>query len=249
MPPIGNPRRELMAQYLVQGMSQWDAYLRAGYAASGGTSAAAKIAGMPDVQARKAELQGEIAAVTVWDRARVIQDAAEILAADHNDLTETTRVPCRFCWGLAGQSQWRSPREFQAAKTEWAMKSERQQKLIPEPDDSGGYGYTTRRQPNSECIECDGYGILHVMIHASRGKRLFAGVRQTQHGIEILTESKQAAIERIAKAIGAGGDAIDANAFVQALTDIIKGSASKLPLNREGTLLAGQDKAQEAQEE
>lgn len=252
---LPNMREELFCIALTKGASQTDAAISAGFKPSSARRTGSRLMTYDHIKARLQELNGEIVQATVWDQAKLIDEAAKVVLANPSDLSEARRAPCRHCYGVDHLRQWRTLREYEAAHSRWRALPDGRRALEPEPSPEGGFGYTTKRDPNPDCPECDGDGILLTIIKATKDHPLFTAVEETRNGIKLVLKDQKAHLEligRIIKAFSEPGDTNSAEAgaaFIDALTDIIKGSASKVPLNREGTLLAGQDKAQEAQEE
>ncbi len=83
------------------------------------------------------------------------------------------------------------------------------------PTDVGGYGYRSTEAPNPDCPECDGLGVTYTHITdtwdlSPAARRLYDGTRQTQHGIEVKTQDRAAALERLAKHLGLFTAKVDA---------------------------------------
>lgn len=131
----------------------------------------------------------------------------EIATADPNELMQLRRGACRYCHGLNHQYQW-TEREFEEA-TLMAELNE-----VQAPATLGGFGFDKSKTPHPECPECNGEGQQEVFIHDTRklsgaGKLLFAGVKQTKFGIEVLTQSQEAALLNVAKHLGMFTERID----------------------------------------
>lgn len=74
------------------------------------------------------------------------------------------------------------------------------------PKTDGPMGNWT--DPNPDCIPCAGQGVLKPWFADTRtlspgARMLFAGVKVTKDGVQILTESKDAARDKLAKILGA----------------------------------------------
>src|SRR5215469_6817808 len=76
MPVLANHRRELFAQLMVQGLTEVDAYEKAGYKRNDGN--ASTLAQHTEVQARLKEIKGELAAKAVVTAESLIDEAEDI---------------------------------------------------------------------------------------------------------------------------------------------------------------------------
>lgn len=136
--------------------------------------------------------------------ARVVQEVASAALADANNLVEHRRVNCRHCWG--DNHLW------QHTAGEWAKlvadyekdcytATVRDLPTPPDPNFAGGLGYRKNRDPNPDCPECDGEGISSVHFKDTRklghSNGMYAGVKKTKDGMELLTASKQVAQDKL----------------------------------------------------
>ena len=77
MPVLENVRHERFAQELAKGKTQEQAYIDAGYAASGARGHAARLlVANGNIAERVAELQSAVADKSTWDAARIINNLA-----------------------------------------------------------------------------------------------------------------------------------------------------------------------------
>lgn len=140
----------------------------------------------------------------------VFQEWLDIIRADPTELVTIRRVNCRHCWGRDHKYRWRDSDEFAAVQAEvldWNSKPEHATTKRPLPVDDGGYGWRKNHQPNAYCPKCDGEGHLDLWIAdlatvSPQALKLFAGIKQTQHGIELKLHDRMSAIENVAKALG-----------------------------------------------
>ncbi|RXJ10435.1 terminase small subunit [Lelliottia nimipressuralis] len=125
------------------------------------------------------------------DLDEIVDQLVAITRADPNLLSQYRRVNCRHCWGEENKYQWRDDNEYETA----AIKATNNGK--PPPED-GGTGFIDNADPNPDCPRCQGEGKGQMIINDTRdleGDELtyYLGVKQTKNGLEVLTESKQAA--------------------------------------------------------
>lgn len=138
----------------------------------------------------------------------VLQRYWALATADPNELMQLRRLCCRHCYGRGHAYQWRDPAEFAQAVADAAAKERKPEEVLPAPlTDEGGFGYRAVRGPVATCPQCDGEGVTDVYLADTRklsasGKLLFAGVKATQHGIEIKTQDRMAALDAVARHLG-----------------------------------------------
>lgn len=164
---------------------------------------------------RNAEIADEIAA-----RLAVVADAANVRAEDvlrklwavatanPNDLIEISRDACRHCYGTDG--------EYQYTPAEWRRVAADQvdgDGVIPDPPDGW---YNKLMPPMPGCPECFGEGVESVTVKDTRhlspeALELFAGVKVTSKGIEILTHNRDKNLELIGRHLAMFTDRIDSS--------------------------------------
>lgn len=156
---------------------------------------------LKDVNIAKAvaEKQKERFDAAELDADAILKRVGRVLQADARELTSLHHGACRYCWGVNHEYQWRTNREFNEAIKEAAQRDQKEP-----PTDEGGYGYSRTRKPNPECPECDGLGITYTMFADTDNLSddaliLFEGIKETKNGIEILTASKEKALDILAK--------------------------------------------------
>lgn len=121
------------------------------------------------------------------EKAWVIRRLIAFVTADPNDLVEGRRVACRYCHGLDHRYQFRTEELRQERQRHIAAQMQLPELQRVEFDDHGGGGYTTRRDPDPECPECDGDGVFHVVFKDTRylsagGQLLFDGFETKADG-------------------------------------------------------------------
>lgn len=214
----------------------------AGYAVSSSRVRAHEIMKRPQViaeLARRAAKSEQVSGVTA---ARVLQESFNILTANVNDLVEFRRNCCRHCYGIDNGYQ-RTTAEYNAAFREHAMavkKNERKRKDdredIGEFDQKGGIGFDARKPPNPECQVCFGDGIGEPFYKDTRSLSpaalsLYAGVKVTKDGAQMLLLDKSAAMERLFKHFGLfKADHEQENQGLAELFALIQSRKSRLPI-------------------
>ncbi len=116
-----------------------------------------------------------------------------MFTADVNEIMEYRRECCRHCHGKGFAFQWRDETEFRTACADVERNNhclEEGEKPQSMPTDEGGYGFVKTESPHPECPNCNGEGYGHTHFHDTRflsgdAARLFAGVKETQNGIEV----------------------------------------------------------------
>lgn len=126
---------------------------------------------------------------------------------DANELVSYHRGACRYCYGQKHRYQftageWDRKLEVHEARREAALAKER---ADPGPlDIQGGTGYDKRKEPYSDCPECFGEGVGWQVIKDTRhlspaARALYAGVKDSKEGLQVLAHSQERARETLAK--------------------------------------------------
>lgn len=186
-------------EYLTD-LNATQAAIRAGYARSG-----AKVTGHRLLT--HANVAAEIARQSEWRFRKLsikaddlIHRAATILTTDPRTLTGHHIGPCRYCWGIDHEYQWKTPREYRDALALAAVEGK------PEPTEAGGYGYRIDGHPNPDCPECCGLGRPRAVFADTRNLSpqaaiLFEGVEETRDGLKIKMASKEKAFDFLARVL------------------------------------------------
>lgn len=210
------PKEEQFANLVLTEKSYTAAYIAAGYSVAGMkritiSHEAHKVAAKPHVAARIKELRKtasmEFLGASIGE---VMRDWADIATADPNELVQHRRVNCRNCWGKGHKYQWRDKEEFNAelARVNFANANlKKGAKAAMPPTDAGGYGYNKTLPPSPSCPVCHGEGEPDVWFAdtgmlTGKAAKLYAGVKVTKDGLQILTHDQDAARANIAKALG-----------------------------------------------
>lgn len=121
----------------------------------------------------------------------IIHQLSSIANANPNELIQYRRVNCRHCWGERHLYQWRDIEEFDKA----AEKASQDGKEQPE---YGGVGFVETSFPNEDCPKCNGEGESQLFVTDTTQlegdvRWLYAGIKQTQNGLEVLMANQEAA--------------------------------------------------------
>lgn len=203
-----NRQQRLFADLCCAGISQTEAYERAGFKSKGraATACASRLAAEPAVIAyiqNRTKTLLEESGVTIQS---VLKRFVDTMDADPNELIELRRGCCRFCYGVDHRYQY-TPAELERAIVTW-MAVDKEKNTDPKAfDAAGGLGYDPRKAPHKDCPECWGDGTERVIAKDTRklspaARRLYAGVKVTQHGLEIKTRDQDAAQLNVAKHLG-----------------------------------------------
>ena len=201
--PLEPRQQRFVDEYLVD-LNGTQAYIRAvpGTAERTAQVMAARWLGRVEVQAAIQSRQAALQDRTQVTAARVVQEIALIAFADPRELVETRVGCCSYCWGTDFKRQ-RTQVQRDADFERWRLKA----KDGEEFDEEGGTGYNPNRAPHPDCIECCGDGVSREVVKDTRylspsAAALYAGVRRTKDGIQVLTQDKGAALERLARHLG-----------------------------------------------
>lgn len=176
--------------YFLESRDKYEAYRKAGY--TGSERNARMLYRKPAIARAINEAIAALCGQLELRAEDVLRQWEEIVQADPGEISQHRRVNCRYCWGLGHRYQWRDGDELEAAEARASQNGE------PPPDNSGGFGFIGNDDPNPDCPRCCGEGVADVFISDSRdlspkGRQLFAGVKQTKFGIEVITQDKESA--------------------------------------------------------
>lgn len=123
-----------------------------------------------------------------------------IVRADPRELIDYRIVNCRHCWGGGFRYQF-TDGEMDVLLKEHAKPG------AEKFDAKGGAGFKRSRDPNPDCTECNGEGEELITPKDTRdlspdALALYAGVKKTKDGIQILMHDKMAAADRLARHFG-----------------------------------------------
>lgn len=198
---LTDKQQRFVAEYLVD-LNATQAAIRAGYSVNTAAAIGHENLKKPEIQlailnARKA--QQERTSITADGALREVWNIA---TADARDLVELKVGCCRCCHGHGNKYQ-RTVGEMNRDREDWVEKG----KNPAEFDEGGGIGFNPLLQPHPQCPICGGDGQSRVVLKDTRtmGEKaiaLYAGAKQTQHGIEIKMHSKGDALEKLFKHLG-----------------------------------------------
>lgn len=201
--PLTEKQELFCVEYLID-LNAKAAYLRAN---PGVTEATAKANGSrlltrADVQERVGQLMAERTKQTRTDATMVVEQWRAIAEADPNELVEFRRTCCRHCYGVGFRYQ-RTPAEREKDIALWAKMNEKKDPL-PLFDEQGGVGYNPTKAPNKDCPECFGEGEGRAFFKDTRAlsipaRMLYGGVQVSKDGIKVMLNSKEKALEMLAR--------------------------------------------------
>lgn len=249
------PSREdvFVQEYLVD-LNGRQAAIRAGYSAQSARQTACELLAKPEVHAKLQKAMDERANRTGITADAVLERLWAMANADPRELTEHHRSCCRYCWGKDHKFQ-RTPRELEEARAKHeldqneAIADAKAQGLRPPSsrpfDEAGGIGWDPRRDPHPDCPECFGEGIERVVFKDTRdlspsARLLYAGVKTTQHGMEIKMHDPQAAMRDVGRHLGMFKDKVEHSGSVgvhKTVNDILNeldGAGTGLPPHGRG---------------
>lgn len=202
--------RQFAAQYVID-FNGKAAAVRAGYAEKGAAAQASRLLAREDVQELVRQKMAAVEKRAEVKAADVLQQAMGIVMADVNDLVEFRRRCCRHCYGIDYGYQ-RTIAEMNAARRQYeknrrACKNQEQLDALGDFDELGGIGYDARKPPVSECTTCWGDGVGDALFKATAdlppaARALYAGVKQTKDGFQMLTVDKNAAMDKLFRHFG-----------------------------------------------
>lgn len=130
----------------------------------------------------------------------VLRHWVNIATANPADLIAYQRRCCRHCYGINNNYQW-NEMEF-ATQCAQAISDRK----LP-PTASGGFGFRPDRDPVISCNNCYGEGVQSVFVADTRNlkgkaKFLYAGLKQTRDGVQVLMRDQDEALRNISKYLG-----------------------------------------------
>ncbi len=202
-----NDKQKMFAQEYIIDFNATQAAIRAGYSKKTAGPQAGRLLKNVAIQAEIQESVRKRAERTGITADQVLKRWADLAYADPNELTSIIVGSCRFCHGHGHQYQWRDEREFEEQQEEYFSKSDKEREKQHAPVMGGGFGYKWRTQPHPDCPRCDGLGRSRAVIRdttelSTAGKVLFAGVKETQNGIEVKMHDQMGALLNVAKHLG-----------------------------------------------
>ncbi|MCY1167366.1 Terminase small subunit [compost metagenome] len=189
------------------------------------------IAAAQAARAAKLGISAEVALQHVWD----------IATADARDLVEYRVGCCRHCWG-EGFAYQRTDAQFRADRAAHAhalaTADSKGKKKLGKFNPQGGPGFDLRNQPNPDCPECAGEGVGRDVYKDTRklpraAATLYAGVKRTKDGLQVLTHDKGEALEKAFKHLGLyEKDNRQKSDPVTALLEHINATGSRIPVRK-----------------
>lgn len=197
--PLPAKRQRFVQEYR-RDRNATQAAIRAGYSPKSAGTEGYRLLKDAEIVAEIQRLDGIVTTEADITKNKVLQRLWAIATANPNALVQFRRVNCRHCWGVDGGYQWTEAEYLMACDA--AVRADKSL-----PDDAGGYGYIRTRAANPECCVCCGEGVGEMHALDTRHLRpedlvLYAGAKQTQHGLEIKLHDQMAALVNVARAIG-----------------------------------------------
>lgn len=208
--PLTPTEERFVEEYLID-LNGTQAYMRA-YPTAKATSArvqACRLLADPNIADAIAAAKAARSKATAITSEEALQHVWGIATADTRELVEYRVGCCRHCWG-EGYRYQRTAGEFERDEAELAKANEKaveSNKTVLTFDPKGGIGFDKRIQPNQECPECFGEGIGRTVFKDTAklspgAAALYAGVKETKDGLQVLTHNKGEALEKVFKHLG-----------------------------------------------
>lgn len=233
---LTDKQQQFVVEYLID-LNATQAAIRAGYSAVnagkigpellGKTRIAQAIAIAKQDRQERTEITADAVLSEIWDMFR----------ADPRELIELHVGSCRHCHGK-DHLYHRTLAEIKRDRNTWIKEGNAPSAF----DEEGGAGYNPLVPPNPVCPECWGTGARRTVLRDTRkisrqAASIYAGVKETQNGIELKLHDKVALAEKLAKHVGlyeadnkqknAGAEALQemATAELLRMQALLKGSA------------------------
>lgn len=201
-----------VAEYLID-LNATQAAIRAGYSVKTAQEIGAENLSKPIIASAITKAREQRSERTEITQDRVLREAWGIATADVNDLVEFRRGCCRHCYGIDGGYQRTVPEmsRDRALYERDRMKAARKPDFDPlmhdDFDEKGGIGFDAKLPPNPDCQTCWGEGEGRAFFKDTRNlspeaRALYAGVKITKDGHQMLLIDKTAAMEKLFKHFG-----------------------------------------------
>lgn len=193
---------EFVEQYLID-LNATQAAIRAGYSRDSAALIGHENLRKPNIQAAIRARRDELAMAAEVTPETLVRELTRVLLADPRELVEVKVGCCRHCYG-EGHKYQRTVAEMNMDREIWAAKGNE----ITEFDEQGGIGFNPLLPPHPECPDCGGDGLARPVVKDTRnlgplGQALYAGAKMGKHGIEVQMRDKDAALDRLARILGA----------------------------------------------
>lgn len=196
------PRQQrFVDEYLVD-LNGTQAAIRAGYSAKTAAEQSYDLLRRPHIAAAIAEARAAQQERTGINADALLVQAWQIAFADPRELVETRVGCCRHCWGESFKRQ-RTVGQRNADFEKWRKDG----KPADEFDEEGGIGFNPHRPPHPDCTECCGDGVSRDVVKDTRylspaAAQLYAGVKRTKDGMQVLMHDKAIFAEKLFKHLG-----------------------------------------------
>lgn len=192
-------QQRFVDEYLID-RNATQAAIRAGYSAKTAEQMGYQLLQKTSVQEHISKGEAELAERNKITQDKVLNRLWEMATADPNELIRYVRVNCRYCWGEDHYYQWTKGEYHNACYNARVNQK-------PAPDCDGGFGFDKTKAPNPDCPECKGEGNGYVTVAdttrvSAQAKMLYAGIKESQHGIEIKMNDQVAALIKAGQHIG-----------------------------------------------
>jgi phage terminase small subunit len=197
-----NQRKIRFAHMVAEGKPPVNAYVDAGYSENGAAQSCSKLLKETEVAEEIEHWREKLAEIAGLNPNWVLNQWKMIAEANPSELIQLHQVCCRHCWGVGHQFQWREGEYLRAVELALGAKEPKDP-----PAADGGFGFDGTREPNPNCPECDGEGQETVRVTDSRkvkgsAARLYAGLKKTKDGIQVLMRDQDGAVKNIAQYLG-----------------------------------------------
>lgn len=199
-------QQKFVDEYLVD-LNGTQAAIRAKYSPDTARQMAAENLSKPYIQLAIAEARKAQQERTHIDADAVLRLAWDITFSDERELVEIRVGCCRHCWGEGFKYQ-RTVAEFNKERSRF-MIDQRMGKVPKDDefDEKGGIGYDPLKPPHPGCTQCRGDGHARDVVKdtrylSPRAAALYAGVKRTKDGMQVLMHSKEAFAEKLWKHLG-----------------------------------------------
>ena len=212
MSDLTQKQQRFVEEYLVD-LNATQAAIRSGYSQTTAGQQGFELLKKPEIAAAIKVAMDDRASRTEITQDKVLRRWWDIATADVNDLIQYRRTSCRHCHGIDHAYPWVDESEYERAVARVLAEAKEDETPIL-PTNEGGYGFDSKADPDDGCPKCRGEGIGEVFAADTRKLRggarmLFDGVKQTKDGFEIKVQSREKALEQVARHLGMFKDKVE----------------------------------------
>lgn len=199
------PKRQRFVENYCVHLNATKAAIEAGYSMRTADRIGPELLGISCVAKAIAAKQNIVAERAEVNAADVLKRMFDIATADPNDLIAHRLDACRYCHGERHQFQWVDEAEYGEAVARAIEAAGDGPPTLPTKE--GGFGFDPEKGPHQDCPRCFGSGVSRIEVADTKrlegkARLLYAGVKATKYGVEVLMHDQMKALEMVGRHLG-----------------------------------------------